>query len=104
MVKLRMDMPESCKDCRLKYRDRFGLWWCCPEESKHSALEVSREVKARDRSPICPLIKDDLRIGEWLPVHEDLKYTVKCSRCGALWFFTTEFCPDCGSFNGKEQR
>ena len=37
-----IEMPKSCQECPLKYRDGYGLpWFCCCESTVNSDADVS---------------------------------------------------------------
>lgn len=105
-----MKMPESCSECRF-----FVDAWCYAFDAEDWRNAYNKPPDG-ERLKDCPL--EEPKTGKWIVEQGASQYRVLCSKCGngywgkKKWNSITEeyeepmlsnYCPNCGSFNGGEE-
>lgn len=101
-----IDANALIADCQLaqKQADRHGIEFANAFYS--GGGEISTEWWCvEDMIENAPTIEPEQRTGEWIQISSkghktNIKYLYKCSVCGMVDWFDSNYCPECGSYNG----
>lgn len=61
-------------------------------------------ITERERDRILKALEQEPKTGHWIKEFNDIEGEVRftCSSCGEFQLFGTDFCPNCGSYNGGD--
>ena len=85
--------PQSCEDCV----SREAMWKVVHECEKHNSPSwVLREKLSR-----LPSVTSTRTTGKWIFTTEGNTDHITCSICGRDSMSNFDYCPNCGSYNGR---
>jgi len=94
MIKIDMEMPESCSRCKFEELEEYDLKWYC-----YFLNELVNTQNGRLED--CPLMEDEnCTFTKW----DDESNTYECDKCGLAWDLADgtlksnemAYCPKCG--------
>lgn len=95
MIQIDMEKPNHCLYCPMRNGDDECVL----------IQEIDTSWDWEEQYANCPLqeVEPECKKGKWIDDGDPL--TFKCDKCGYLVarYNNTNFCPNCGSYNGGEQ-
>lgn len=80
------------------------LVWCDDDDYELGMHNQWESDMAAIRAVPPVLIVEEQKIGHWIDISLDYgDYDYKCSRCGSVQWYDSNFCPDCGSYNAGDK-